>query len=115
MFARIVGVSAHGEGHLVADGTSGDLRSFDGEGRHVATAGGMGEGPGEFGRLGGMWVVRGDTVLAWDSRTRRLTTFAPDLTLVGTEAVSREVTEYAMEGTFEDGALLLEPFATTLP
>lgn len=113
-FARIAAVVPFGEGVLVADGTSNEIRHFDADGRHLRTVGGEGQGPGEFEQLRWMSAIRGDTVLAWDLRNRRLTRFDSDLELIeSTRLASSQL--YVMAGAFEDGELLLWPFATVPP
>jgi hypothetical protein len=52
------------------------IRIFDSEGQHLRTLGGRGQGPGEFLDLDQAWV-RGDTIEAFDGRTRRITRFFP--------------------------------------
>jgi len=60
------------DGTLVV-GNSGtqELRYYDARGNHVATAGGQGEGPGEFMTLSVRGTLPGDSVIAWDARLRR--------------------------------------------
>lgn len=113
-FSRIVAVVPFRGGVLVADGTSNEIRHFDADGRHVRTVGGEGQGPGEFEQLRWMAAIRGDTVLAWDLRNRRLTRFDPDLELIeSTRLASSQL--YVMAGAFLDGELLLWPFRFVTP
>lgn len=68
---------------VVANSGTREILYFDSAGRRVASAGGEGEGPGEFPRGISALVVRpGDTVLAWSSDARRRSTFGPDGSLV---------------------------------
>lgn len=53
-----------------------EIRIFDPRGEHLRTIGGRGEGPGEFLALDQAWA-RGDTIEAFDGRTRRITRFLP--------------------------------------
>lgn len=53
-----------------------EIRLFDAEGRHLATLGGEGEGPGTFSSLNAAWT-RGDTIEAFDDRLLRITRFLP--------------------------------------
>lgn len=109
-FSRIRGVAPFGEGYLIADRASNEIRHFDRAGRHVQTVGGAGEGPGEFTVLAWMGVLHGDTVLAWELRNRRLSVFDRELRLVETRSlVPNDI--YVVEGAFGDGDLLLWPFA----
>jgi hypothetical protein len=72
-FVRIVGVARLSNGSIaVANRGTNDIRVFDARGRHVATFGRTGEGPGEFRRLD--WVGRsGDTLWFFDSGVMRVT------------------------------------------
>jgi len=58
-----------------------------------------------------MGVIHGDTVLAWDLGNRRLTVLDGDLRLVETRPLTPDDI-YVVEGSFEDGDLLLRPFGT---
>ena len=71
-FVRIVGVARLSNGNIaVANRGTNDIRIFDARGRHVATFGRTGEGPGEFRRLD--WVGRsGDTLWFFDSGVMRV-------------------------------------------
>ncbi len=57
---------------VVANGGTRELRFFDGVGRHLATVGDDGEGPGEFRGLGWVRAFRGDSLLVYDYQLRRL-------------------------------------------
>lgn len=63
---------------VIADGLSRQLRFYSGEGQLLRTAGGEGEGPGEFRRLHSISRTRGDSIVAWDAYLRRVTVFAPN-------------------------------------
>ncbi len=66
-FNQVVGATRLESGSLVvADGGSRELRFFDANGQHVKTVGGIGEGPGELGRLFSLDRIRGDTLIAND-------------------------------------------------
>jgi len=55
---------------VIADAGPEELRYYDSRGQHEQTAGGAGEGPGEFRNLRSIGRMRGDTVVAWDPRLR---------------------------------------------
>jgi hypothetical protein len=80
-FERIVAALRLADGRIVvADAGAGTVRWFHASGRHLATAGRRGGGPGEFGGMD--WVgAAGDSVLVWDQRAGRLTVFGPDARL----------------------------------
>lgn len=67
---------------VVANRGSDEIRKFSAEGRFVGSAGGHGEGPGEFTNLQQVEPV-GDSLLARDIRSR-ITLFGPDLRHVRT-------------------------------
>jgi hypothetical protein len=95
---------------VVADGGSHQLRFFSAQGRHLATAGRKGGGPGEFQQLSWMGVAPEDTVLAWDAEARRLSMFTPD------GRFARAVTPTGLNPLFPsvealmgDGSLVMTP------
>ena len=55
---------------VVANGGSGELRFFDSTGRHLASRGGQGEGPGEFDGLVSVAHWAGDSIVAWYAGSR---------------------------------------------
>ena len=62
---------------VVADRSTSELRVFDAAGTHVATWGGLGEGPGEFPRssLGDVEPWPGDSIVAWYSDVATISVF----------------------------------------
>ena len=72
-FVRVMGVARLSDGGIaVANRGTNDIRIFDARGRHIATFGRTGEGPGEFRRI--EWVGRsGDTAWFHDSGLQRIT------------------------------------------
>ena len=113
IFSRIVGLDAWSDGYIVADAQAKEIRVFDGAGTHLDTFGGAGEGPGEFVLLSSMYVLPGDTVLAWDLRARRLTVFGPEMQLVDTESMALS-TAYFASTAFGTGELLIRPFGAVV-
>jgi hypothetical protein len=63
---------------VVSNSGTQQLRLYDPQGRYLLTAGGPGEGPGEFARLGQAAVLPGDSVAGYDWRSRRVSLFGPD-------------------------------------
>jgi hypothetical protein len=57
-----------------------EVRIFDDQGELIRTLGGVGQGPGEFERLGASWS-RGDTIEVLDLALQRLTRFIPEAEL----------------------------------
>jgi hypothetical protein len=68
---------------VVADELAGEIRTFGPDGSHVRSVGGSGEGPGEFSNSIRLPRVVGDSVYAWDGRTRRLSLFVGDAFVEG--------------------------------
>lgn len=114
---------------VVADGGSRELRYYDSQGRHLLSAGGSGEGPGEFRTLRSIARIRRDTVAAWDPGLRRVSFFGPDgqfataVNMAGWDAVLEELQQqdrgrtialYQMH-VLEAGELVGEPFYGRVP
>ena len=77
--SQIAGVVRLPDGRLaVANGIGPDVRFFDAEGRHLLTTGRRGSGPGEFQSLAGLLSFGGDSLIATDLMTRRLTVIGSD-------------------------------------
>lgn len=80
---------------VVADGLSREIRFFHADGAHDQTAGGFGQGPGEFENL--YWVdVCGEGLYAFDNRQRR-------------------VSVWSLEGELQETFALLEPTSDRVP
>ena len=60
---------------VVVNAGTRQLRVFDGSGTHVATWGGEGEGPGEFGEVSSIAPLRDDSVIAWGRWDATMTVF----------------------------------------
>ena len=60
---------------VVANGGTLELRFYAPDGRFVAAVGGQGGGPGEYQALQGLVRLRGDSLGAWDWRSKRLTIY----------------------------------------
>lgn len=75
MFGPLAGVTRQADGSLIVAGVQSlELRSFDVNGEHLWTAGGRGDGPGEFRALSAPAVAR-DSVLVVDLSTGRASLF----------------------------------------
>jgi hypothetical protein len=61
-----------GDTIAVLDGGSAEIRFFGPQGRHVRTAGGAGEGPGELSHPVWMRPIRGDSLAVWQWNVMRL-------------------------------------------
>lgn len=71
-------------GIVVLDRGLDEIRWFNTAGEHLHTAGGQGDGPGEFRNSNGLLLIPGDSILAHDEAFPRLTLFAPDGSFVRT-------------------------------
>lgn len=72
-FSRVTDAVVLSDGRIaIADAGSGEIRYFDGEGRHLRSVGGRGDGPGEFQWPGALMRLRGDSLLVHDRRNQRL-------------------------------------------
>lgn len=71
-FEYVAAAFFSGDGRLVVVETGGDIHTFAPDGRHLDTAGGDGDGPGEFRMVAGAGIL-GDTIWVYDYSHRRLT------------------------------------------
>lgn len=79
LLAQVSAPALRSDGSLVlANRGTNHVRAFAPDGSLLWQAGGEGEGPGEFLSLSWVGVLPGDSVLAWDFRSRRVTVLAPD-------------------------------------
>ncbi len=94
----------------VADGGSNRVRIYDRTGSHLRDIGGGGDGPAEFRMLGSVGRIRGDSIAAWDARSRRITIFDPRGDFSGVTVV-RDVPGLVVadHGWFADGSVLITP------
>lgn len=75
-FDQIVGAVRLSDGRIVVlDGGTNELRLFDPTGSHLASSGGSGQGPGEFGRPDALARMPGDTLMVWDVGQQRASWF----------------------------------------
>lgn len=92
---------------VVANGGTNELRFYGPNGRHLFSVGRTGEGPGEFRDLQRVWVLPGDSLLAYDFGLARLSVFTPGGEFVRMLSVaSPDGRQVLMRGPFDDGSLL---------
>jgi hypothetical protein len=105
-----------GDGRIVvANGGSEQLRWYDARGRHVASAGRQGGGPGEFHGLNVLRRLPGDSVLASDMMAFRLSWLDPGgrfVRYIPLQPVGQVPARFV--DRFEDGSLLLSSSVRTL-
>lgn len=93
----------------VANAGSSEVRIFAPDGSFLATIGGEGDGPGEFRLIADLFVLPGDTIVAWDLIASRATVLDPAGEFV--RAVPIEATgggaRALLEGVFDDGTMLV--------
>ena len=77
---------------ILANGGTNQIKVFTAAGEYLRSIGREGEGPGEFASLWSLSVFGGDSIFAWDTRSRRASVFSSDGELV------RSVTPAAIEG-----------------
>lgn len=92
-----------------------ELRFYAADGTHLRTAGGEGEGPGEFRRVAAVIRLPGDTLLVHDWNLNRTSRFGPDGSFL--ESVTLGGGEEGglggnVVGRLEDGTLVVEPFTS---
>lgn len=75
---------------VIAEQSTRKLHAFGRNGAHLWSAGGEGQGPGEFESLAGLAILPGDSVLAYDYGNRRITVFTPDGNYARSFAAGRE-------------------------
>ena len=87
LFSVSDAVRLPGGGIAVADGGSQEIRVFSADGRHIASFGGKGDGPGEFQRITTLALTPNETLVAYDRDRLRVSEFSMDGELVGATAV----------------------------
>ena len=97
---RVTGAVRMPDGGIaVANSGSGEIRLFDSAGRFLHSLGGVGGGPGEFGRLASLGVSSDGHILAYDSQTGRVSTFDPDSrTLIESTGITVSPELYSLAG-----------------
>lgn len=94
-FHQVQNVSRTGDGSIAVVDRSLTLRLFDGDGMFLWSAGGEGDGPGEFRFPNSVREIEGDSLVVWDRVASRLSVFTREGRLART-ATLRGVTGYAL-------------------
>ena len=97
----------HGDRIIVANGGSMELRAFDLEGKHIATGGRKGGGPGEFQSIRWMSRFDGDSVIIYDPNNRRFSIFSLDAQFGRSFAPEQQF--FSVAGRLADGSYILPP------
>lgn len=108
-FFRIPDVALLAGGEVVVvDGGSSEVRRYDAGGRHLWSAGGRGEGPGEFRSPRYLGRREDGAFLIWDRSLLRLSVVAEDgEVLLSERRTSPDGSEFIAFGLFDDGAWLV--------
>lgn len=105
-----------GDRIAVANGGTNEILVFDGAGSHLATWGGVGEGPGEFQDLQWLTATSPDTLAAGDYRQRRVSILDANgrfVTSIGTPNLSADASPSIPPQPItrlRDGTLIAESF-----
>ena len=109
-FDRIGSALRLADGRIVVANTgSQELRFYDASGAHLRSVGGEGGGPGEFEWLVWVEATPGDSLVAYDLRSRRLSVFSPTGEFVRSTTLEGrpEGGIPQVMGRFEDRSLLV--------
>lgn len=90
-----------------------EVRVYDAEGRYVETMGREGEGPGEFMRLSDL-AIRADSLVAFDYFQRRVTVYAPDLSLARVFSIDDDFLQRGSFGVLDRGFVAAESVPSAL-
>jgi hypothetical protein len=93
---------------LVANAGSGEIRVYDAGGSYVRSIGQLGEGPGEFRGISWIRRIQGDTLVAFDISTRRISIFTPGGEFVRSHTLDGyEIYPVALPA-LRDGSLIIQ-------
>jgi hypothetical protein len=108
---RVSEILRLGDGSIVvASSSPASLQRFSPDGSLLALLGRQGEGPGEFISID-LLPARGDTIIAWDRRTARLTWLDPDGAVIGTRRIDQaQFSRRSPFATLADGRILASGF-----
>jgi hypothetical protein len=94
---------------VVVDGGSNQLRFFSADGTFLLAVGGTGGGPTEFSSLMNVWVLPGDSILAYDFAPPRLSVWTSTGEFARSFAVpSPDGRQVFVRGPLGDGSLVVE-------
>lgn len=96
------------DGHfVVANGGTNELRFYDPDGKHLISIGRTGEGPGEFQDLQRVWILPGDSLLAYDFLPSRLSVFSPAGEFIRSQHyASPDGRQILIRGPLGDGSII---------
>ncbi len=91
----------------VLNGGTSEVRIYSPEGGFVCTAGGRGEGPGEFMSADRLFRGLGDSLVVWDGRSARVSVFTPECQFARTIPLTPRPGVARLEGLDGQGRLLV--------
>ena len=91
---------------VIANTGTNELRVFDAAGVHQVTMGRTGEGPGEFTALARVELWPGDSIVAWDSRSRVISVFDSERTFGRSFALESDERPLEPRMVTRDGTVL---------
>lgn len=107
-FFRVLDVALLAGGDvIVVDGGTSEVRRYDAGGRHLWSAGGSGEGSGEFQSPRYLGRREDGAFLIWDRSLSRLSVVGEQGDLIATERPSFGGSQFVAQGLFADGAWLV--------
>jgi hypothetical protein len=113
---RVRGAVRMSDGRIaVLNAGTQEVRFFGDDGQHLTTVGRRGEGPGEFVSPLGLWRLPGDSLLTWDTRTRRLTVLGPDGALARTVPSGSGAANPTVVALFRDGSFGIQDEVFEVP
>jgi hypothetical protein len=93
LLSRVGSATRRSDGSIVlANSGSQEIRTYGPDGAYLRSFGREGGGPGEFQRLGGIYLLPGDSILAYDFPARRLSLFSPEGEFVRASTLQGELT-----------------------
>lgn len=100
---------------VVLNSGSSQLRWFDGSGAPVHTAGGPGEGPGELVAATGLARFGRDSLLVWDARLQRFSTFSLEGAFGRAQPIDPALAGSLLAGVPDGGGIVLGSVAFEMP
>lgn len=113
---EVTGVVRLSDGSVVVATGGSEIRWFDEAGVFRRRVGREGDGPGEFRRIRYLRALPSDSLLVFDSNSRRVTVLAPDGAFVGSETIGiHDEQPVTVAGALLDGTLLTRTVMETPP
>lgn len=112
---RVSDVTLLADGRVaVANSGTGEIRVYDQRGRFLSATGRLGDGPGEFRRLRALRPYRGDSLVAWDASSQRISVLTGDGVISRTIQLTRAMSSGELIGSLAEGSFLLQEERLTI-